>query len=304
MELELHQLELRHEALRVRNARRERILVGSIAETGQTTPVVVVSEEERFVLIDGYKRVRALGVLGHDTVIATQWALSESDALMFERILRSGDADSVIEQGWFLREMHIRFGLSQQELARRFSRTQSWVSRRIALVTKLPESIQTHVRKGAIGAHAATKFLVPMARANATACMQLADAIAPEKLTDRQIGELYTAWVGGNGKTRELVLSAPLVVLRAREEAGRNAPVNKTPIEALLDELHIATAVARRAHVRVRDGVLVGADSGERQRIRHACSDAMEAIETVRRRCDKEIKDARSEYTDHHSAAS
>src|SRR6266508_5194762 len=129
MELELHQLELRHEALRVRNARRERILVGSIAETGQTTPVVVVSEEERFVLIDGYKRVRALGVLGHDTVIATQWALSESDALMFERILRSGDADSVIEQGWFLREMHIRFGLSQQELARRFSRTQSWVSR-------------------------------------------------------------------------------------------------------------------------------------------------------------------------------
>lgn len=302
MDLELHQLELRHDVLRVRNARRERQLLASMAETGQTTPVVVVREDERFVLIDGYKRVRAQRALRQDTVLAIEWALSESDALVFERILRSGDADTVIEQGWFLREMHVRFGLAQHELARRFSRTQSWVSNRIALVAQLPESVQSHVRDGAIGGHAAMKFLVPLASANATACARLADAVAPERMTDRQIGELYVAYTEGNGKARELVLSMPVAVLRAREEAARNAPINKRPIELLIDDLGIVTAVARRAYGRLRDGVLAGADAGERQRVAHACSEAMEAIETAKRRGEKEMNDAGSKYTDEHSA--
>jgi ParB-like chromosome segregation protein Spo0J len=213
MELELHQLELRHEMLRVRNARRERLLLASLSEIGQTTPVVVVSEGERFVLIDGYKRVRAMRALRHDIVIATEWSLGEAEALLFERLMRAGDADSAIEQGWFLHEMHTRFGLSQQELARRFARTPSWVSRRLALVEQLPESVQAHVRSGAIGAHAAMKFLVPMARANGAACVRLADALAPERPTDRQVGELYALWSTGSAKTREMVLSVPLVAL-------------------------------------------------------------------------------------------
>ena len=304
MEVELHQLELRYESLRVRNARREQTLVASLAETSQTTPVVVVREADRFVLIDGYKRVRALRVLKRDTVLATEWLLGEADALMFERLLRAGDADSAIEQGWFLREMHLHFGMSQQDLARRFARTQSWVSRRIALVSQLPESVQTHVRTGSIGSHAAMKFLVPMARANADACTRFADAAAPEKFTDREIGALYAAWSSGNSKTRMLVFSAPRVVLRACDEASRRPAATKTPIETLIEDLHITTAIARRAHGRIRDGALAVADTGERQRVRHAVGDAMEAIETVQGRCDKEIGHAGSDDTDGHSSAS
>jgi len=300
MEIELHQIELRYEALRVRNARRETSLLASLAQVGQTTPVVVVREGERFVLIDGYKRVRALRTLKHDTTLATEWSLSEPEALLFERLLRSGDTDSALEQGWFLREMHLRFGLSQPDLARRFGRTTSWVSRRIALVSQLPESVQTHVRKGSIGAHAAMKFLVPLARANAEACRRLADAAAPEAFSDREIGELYEAWITGTPKARELVLTAPRVVLRARAEASRQPTPPKTPVEALLEDLHITTAIARRAHGRLRDGALKAADEGERRRVRHACGDVLEAVETVRGRCDKELGSAGSKDADDH----
>ncbi len=301
MELELHQLELRHEMLRVRNARRERLLLASLSEIGQTTPVVVVHEGERFVLIDGYKRVRAMRALRHDIVIATEWSLGEAEALLFERLMRAGDADSAIEQGWFLHEMHTRFGLSQHELARRFARTQSWVSRRLALVEQLPDAVQSHVRSGAIGAHAAMKFLVPMARAKSVACVRLADALAPERPTDRQVGELYALWSSGSAKTREMVLSAPMVALRARDEAARSATLGKTAVDALVGDLAIVTAVARRVYGRVCDGVLATAEASEQQRIRHACSGASEAIETLRRRCDKEMSDARSEHADSHS---
>ena len=60
MELELHQLELRYEGIRKRAPVAERALVGSLAEIGQQLPIIVVGEAERFILIDGYKRVRAL----------------------------------------------------------------------------------------------------------------------------------------------------------------------------------------------------------------------------------------------------
>jgi ParB family chromosome partitioning protein len=248
------EIELRYEALRARNPRRETSLLASLALLGQISPVVVVPEGERFVLIDGYKRVRALGTLRHDTTLAIAWSLTEPEALLFERLLRTGDADSAIEQGWFLREMHLHFGLSQLDLARRIGRTQSWVSRRIALVSQLPESVQVHVRHGAIGAHAAMKFLIPMARANAEAFRRLGDAIAPEAFSDREVGTLYEAWVTGTPKARELVLTAPrIVLLRARAEAACQPTPPKIPLEALLDDLH--TAIARCAHGRLRDGV-------------------------------------------------
>ena len=60
--LELHQLDLRYEKLRTHKPEAERKLVGSLAVIGQQVPVVVVRGDaaERFVLVDGYKRVRAL----------------------------------------------------------------------------------------------------------------------------------------------------------------------------------------------------------------------------------------------------
>src|SRR5918994_7438674 len=65
LDLEFHQLELRYEGLRVRRPAAERRLLSSLAERGQQVPIVVVaaSEPGRFVVIDGYKRVRALRLL-------------------------------------------------------------------------------------------------------------------------------------------------------------------------------------------------------------------------------------------------
>lgn len=62
IDVELGQLEMRYEKLRRRNARKERQLVASLAQRGQQLPVVVVSggPAGTYVLVDGYKRVRAL----------------------------------------------------------------------------------------------------------------------------------------------------------------------------------------------------------------------------------------------------
>src|SRR5688572_1115335 len=71
MQLEFHQLDRRWEHLLVRHPARQRRLLASLAEVGQQTPIVVVTAEgqtDRYVVIDGYKRIGALEQLGRDTV--------------------------------------------------------------------------------------------------------------------------------------------------------------------------------------------------------------------------------------------
>lgn len=177
MDLEFHQLDLRHEGLRVRRPERERRLLSSLADRGQQVAIVVIrlpEDSNRFLVIDGYKRIRALQRLGHDTVHATVWDMDETEALILDRSLRTAEGETALEQGWLLAELHRSFGLSLEDLARRFDRSVSWVSRRLALVRELPESVQQLVRLGKIGAHSAMKYLTPIARANQYDCERLA----------------------------------------------------------------------------------------------------------------------------------
>src|SRR5262245_8526613 len=147
MDLEFHQLDLRYELLRRCAPAREKRLLASLMQWGQQTPIVVVADRDAPpVVIDGYKRIRALRRLQADTVPATTWALSEIDALVLQHLMRASGAVDPFEQAWLLRELHVRFDLSIDALAQRFDRSKSWVSRRIALVEQLPDQIQARVR--------------------------------------------------------------------------------------------------------------------------------------------------------------
>ena len=261
MDLEINQLELRYEKLRRRNAHKQRQLVASLAEKGQLMPVVVVraAETSSYVLVDGYKRVRGLKSMREDLVRATLWDLDEPDAVLLERLMRTSESDGALEQGWLLEELNERFALSYGELARRFDKSQSWVSRRLALVRALPREVQEQVQRGALPAHAAMKFLVPMARAKRADCVRLVAALSKANScpSTREVEVLYTAWVSGNKRTRELVVTQPAVVLKAREQARDDtASQNKTPGRKLLDDFNILIGVSRRARTRLAQGLL------------------------------------------------
>lgn len=246
MELELHQLDLRYAGLRRRDGRRERALVASLSASGQQTPVVVVRDEGgRHVLVDGYKRVRALKRLKVDTASAVVWELAEAEALLLAQLMRASESDSALEQGWLLKELHQRFSLSAGELARRFDKTKSWVSRRLALVNELPEDVQESVRNGELAAHAAMKHLVPLARANPDGCLQLAKVVAGHGLSSREVGVLCAAFAAGTAESRQLILKEPLLVLRAEAEAKR--PKDRPPGERLLNDVAAVGAISRRA---------------------------------------------------------
>lgn len=286
MELELHQLELRYEALRKRAPLAERQLLGSLAEIGQQLPIVVVSDAERFILIDGYKRVRALKRLAHDTVRATGWQVPEVEALLLERRMRCASEDA-FDQAWLLAELRARFGLSLEELARRFERNKSWVSRRLALIQVLPATIQEGVRAGTLAAHAAMKYLVPLARANAAAATQFADAITPLQPTSREVGALYAGWQSGTARTRELILATPQVYLQAQ---ATQAPAAPSAMQRWLNDLGALAGIARRARRALEQGLLPQLLAAERLEVEQAVARSKAEVESLFERFDREVR--------------
>jgi hypothetical protein len=202
------------------------------------------------VVIDGFKRIRALRQLRQDVVHAIRWDVSELEALLIHRSLRASQGESVLEQAWLLQELHGRFDVTMEDLARQLGRSPSWISRRLALVRELPDSVQDEVRQGRIAPHAAAKYLVPVARAKREDCECMARAIARLRLSTRDVGELYAGWRDGSDATRERLLTDPDLYLRSKRalaEAGQGPE----PREALLKDVSVLSAVARRADQRL-----------------------------------------------------
>jgi len=284
MQLEFHQLERRWERLRVDHPQRRRRLLASLADSGQQVPIVVVAVEgqaDRYVVIDGYKRIAALEQLGRDTVEAVVWPMSEAAAVLLDRSLRLCEHESALEVGWLLAEMEQRFGYSLEELARRFDRSVSWVSRRLALGELLPEAIQQQVRAGKIGAQVAMKFLAPAARKSLEDCQRMAVIFAEHHCDTREAGLLYAAWRRGSAAIRQRILEDPALFFKAhRQETTRAKP----PGEVIRD-LEMAAAILERAHRRLTGAEAVELDEPQRA----AAQRQIERMEKQLQRLDQKL---------------
>lgn len=300
MELEFHQLEQRHADLRIRDPKREGRLVASLATQGQQVPVVVVASEVqpmRYVLIDGYLRVASLQKLGQDTVMATEWPLSELDALVHHHHL-SHSSRSAFEQAWFLCRLQEQ-GLTLDEMAQRLCRTKSWASRRLSLVKALPESVQHKVREGMIPPHAATKYLVPLARANKRQCETLVEALGREGLSDREVESLYAGWRHADATGRSRICEQPRLYLRAMQADAASKKATKNPGTDLINDLGILGAVAWRARRQLGSGLDFETEY-KHDELQAAWRAAESAWNDLARTFAKALADAGSQDTDSH----
>jgi len=303
MQLEFHQLDRRWEHLRVHHPARQRRLLASLAESGQQTPIVVVAAEgqaDRYVVIDGYKRIAALEQLGRDTVEAVLWPMSEAAAVLLDRSLRLAEHETALEVGWLLAEMEQRFGYSLEGLARRFDRSMTWVARRLALVELLPEAIQQQVREGKIAAQSAMKFLVPAARQSLEDCQRMAAIFAEHHCDTREAGQLYAAWRRGSASIRKRILDDPVLFFKTQRQ--EKAPPG-TAAE-LIRDLEMVTAIVNRAHRRLAGAEAVELDYQQRAAARHQ----IERIAKQLQRVDEKLLPEQTPHvepstTDHDSGA-
>ena len=265
LELDLHCLELRFAGSRLVEPRAVERIAHSIERCGQIVPCVVVAVSadasaggERFVLIDGYRRVAALHRAGRDTASVERWGCDVTEALLGLLARTQNRPFASIEEALLVRELMQALDLSQHDLARRCGRDVSWVSRRLQLLSGLPDAALTAVRDGRLSSWAANRIVVPLARANAEHADRLLTALVDAPLTTRELQDWFEHYQKAFRSAREHMVNRPRLFIDAlRENRGQRAgerlrdgpegecAADLRSIEAILARLRKRVAVLR-----------------------------------------------------------
>lgn len=188
----LSQLDLSLSEMRIINMARVLQIEKSMRLHGQLQPVVVRVIEGGYQLIDGFKRYYASESLGMD---ALQCLVLEVDLAQAKVLLlsynRSPQRMEVWEEAMILKDLMQKHSLDQGQLARLTGYSRSWVSRRLALISKVDEEVSTALKMGVLtGSHA--RALIRLPRGNQK---DVARAITRFNLTSRQSDTLAEAYL-------------------------------------------------------------------------------------------------------------
>lgn len=287
MEVDLGSLDLRYAHTRVAKPKLLDMLTTSIERYGQITPVFTIAEKGHFVLIDGYVRAAAIKRLGQDTIIADIHEIPEQGAL-FRLLGESGQRQwEAVEQAWIIRDLKERFGCSLREIARGIGYDTSWVSRRLSLIDGLPDEVLRSVCTGHVSTYAATRILVPLARANRDHAEKLVAHLAHTHLSTRELSELFKHYEASNKQVRERMISDPslfIKVRRSREDKTCTKVLQGGPEGAWIKDWEIIRAVARRLVRQLPTVIYPGQDKDDRIRLLRAFRDARAMMDEIERK--------------------
>ena len=183
----------------------------SLERSGQLNPIVVRPLDDRFQILDGFKRCAVAGDLGWDSLEARvlDISLPEGKAAMLSynrngRSMLDYDEAMVIHS---LKQDHL---LDQVAISRLTGYSRSWVCRRLALIEKLDPTLQDALRMGVI-TNSQARSLVRLPRGNQQEVMQ---CITEWHLTSRDSAVLVEKYLAsGSRKEQQYVLTHPMEVI-------------------------------------------------------------------------------------------
>ena len=148
--LALESLDERLQRYRLSQPKLERSMARSIERYGQISPIVVCLHEDDYVLIDGFKRLRAARTLkGFTSLHARRMEVDEQGAkAAIYNLNRIGSTCAELEESWIVHALVREDGLSQVEAAQLLGRHKSWVNRRLAMLERLCAAAQEELRLG------------------------------------------------------------------------------------------------------------------------------------------------------------
>ncbi|MDK1021935.1 MAG: ParB/RepB/Spo0J family partition protein [Candidatus Hydrogenedentes bacterium] len=223
VELDLHRLDLSYVRLRAKRPPAEKRLLISLGEYGQQNPVIVVAgaASGRYEVIDGHKRVRALGKLRRDVVKAVIWEMDAAEALSAAYQLGKQGSWSVFEEGWLIAELHRVRGWSLGRIGVRLMRSKGWVSKRLSLIERMPGWLADEVSSGRIGAHGASHHILPFTRVNEGDAKRVVEKLRSSGTTDRELAALYGHYKAGSREERRKLVEDPKLYLRVLAAAAQ-----------------------------------------------------------------------------------
>jgi ParB/RepB/Spo0J family partition protein len=204
----------RYGIYRIVNPRADAAMMKSVQKYGQLSPVVCVRVEDSYELIDGFKRLRAYRKLDKPELrvktLEMNGRVCKAAIIQFNR---DGKAINEIEEAMIIQSLYFEDGLTQVEIGVMLGRHKSWVSRRIALISRLSEEVQEDIRLGLISVIAGRE-LGKLPRGNQKAA---ADAILKHRLSTRETAELVSHLQSRPSWEHRLLLSTPWEIIEPKQ---------------------------------------------------------------------------------------
>ena len=233
LEIPLSEIGESYGRLRLIDPQADARMVDSLRHFGQMFPVVVT---ERYELIDGFKRVRALRRLGVERVTAKVLEVNVhalKAAMLDLNWIRGSVSD--LEEGLVVHSLCREDGLSQVEVAILLGRHKSWVCRRLSLIERLCDEALGHIRLGLIG-KSIGRELCRLPRGNQQAALR---TMLKYRLCSRESARLVSLLLERPRWDWQKILNFPEQILSERSPVrppGRGlTPTAGALVEKLLD---------------------------------------------------------------------
>jgi ParB/RepB/Spo0J family partition protein len=206
-------------------------MIDSLRQFGQIFPVVVVPLAERYELVDGFKRLRALKRLGYERVKASvvNLGVHALKAAMIALNRRTG-AISDLEEGMVVHSLCREDGLSQVEVALLLDRHKSWVCRRLSLIERLCDEALEHIRLGLLPTSIGRE-LCRLPRGNQQAALH---TILKYRLSCRESSRLVSVLLQRPRWGWQNLLNFPIEILSERVPEG---PRRRATLPSVADRL-------------------------------------------------------------------
>lgn len=213
-EIALADIGQRYGEFRIVNPRAEAAMLRSMQTYGQVSPVICVSVDGGYELIDGFKRLRACQGLNKPSLRAKALHMSARacKAAMIA-LNRSGRSLTDMEEALVVQSLYRQDGLTQAEIATLLGRHKSWVSRRISLVERISEDVQQDIRLGLISASIARE-VGKLPRGNQKAAV---DAVMKHRLSTRETQRLVAHLLSRPRWDHPAILAAPWQIIEPRQ---------------------------------------------------------------------------------------
>ena len=200
-EAEWHCLDMGYQHLRQRTPQAQHRLMLSIHTHGLLVPITVIPASptpnaiSRWTVIDGYLRVNATRALGKDMIAVQTCELPADEALLAAYRANQSRPWQPLEEAQLLQEMATHHTYSQAQLAQQFGKSESWVTRRLQLLTELPEFVVQAIHQGILSCWSASRVLIPLARANERHAQQFIDYLRAHSHSSREIHAFYERYM-------------------------------------------------------------------------------------------------------------
>ncbi len=148
-EIEITQIDRKHEGHRLQSARREQELFASILEGGIEEPLQGVQQENGpAILLDGFKRLRCAEKLKRGTVPFVSIESDEAEGIL--QMIRTSNAKALtlLEQAAFVEDLRKSHGLRVEEIARRLQKSKAWVLVRLKTLSEMSKKTQELILAG------------------------------------------------------------------------------------------------------------------------------------------------------------